>query len=129
VSLLDISLTTIPYRFLLVGGVIILVASVFMLPSLLNQQQSAFPTFPGENGKIFFSSTREGNTEIYVMNAADGSGQTRLTRRATIDWDPDWSPDGTKIAFTIASGSAGSDEIYVMNAADGSGQRNKFQSG
>jgi hypothetical protein len=58
------------------------------------------------------------------MNAADGTGQTKLTRRGTIDWDPDWSPDGTKIAFTIASGSAGSDEIYVMNAADGSGQRN-----
>jgi hypothetical protein len=102
VSLLDISLTTIPYRFLLVGGVIILVASVFMLPSLLNQQQSAFPTFPGENGKIFFSSTREGNTEIYVMNA-DGTSPKRLTNNPAADYEPDWSTKPSLSFIVISS--------------------------
>ncbi|WP_203884821.1 hypothetical protein, partial [Planotetraspora kaengkrachanensis] len=33
---------------------------------------------PGGNGKIAFTSVRDGNDEIYVMNA-DGSGQTNLT--------------------------------------------------
>jgi len=52
------------------------------------------------------------------MNA-DGSGQTRLTYNMATDQSPDWSPDGSKIAFY--SNRDGNYEIYVMNA-DGSGQ-------
>jgi Tol biopolymer transport system component len=55
---------------------------------------------------IAFVSERDGNTEIYVMNA-DGSEETRLTHHALADWDPAWSPDGTKIAFTGLSPWAG----------------------
>ena len=43
-------------------------------------------------------SNRDGNQEIYVMDA-DGSNPTRLTNDAKRDEDPDWSPDGTQIAF------------------------------
>jgi len=75
-------------------------------------------TFPGPNGKIAFESTRDGNDEIYVMNA-DGTGQTRLTNNAAHDFRPSWSPNGSKIAF--ASTRDGNNEIYVMNA-DGTGQ-------
>jgi hypothetical protein len=80
-------------------------------------------TFPGENGKIAFSSQRDGDYyEIYVMDA-DGSNPTRLTNNP--GWDdtfPSWSPDGTKIAFgkegaTLAR--YAKMEIYVMDA-DGS---------
>ena len=35
------------------------------------------------------------------MNA-DGSGQTNLTNNPAFDFDPAWSPDGTKIAFRRA---------------------------
>jgi len=70
------------------------------------------------NEKIVFQSDRNGNTDIYVINA-DGSGETRLTDNSFRDWVPCWSPDGTKIAFV--SGRNGNDEIYVMNA-DGSAQ-------
>jgi dipeptidyl aminopeptidase/acylaminoacyl peptidase len=71
------------------------------------------------NGKIAFSSARDGNYEIYTMEP-DASDQSRLTTAAQTDIDPDWSPDGKQIAFT--SNRDGNDEIYVMNA-DGSGQR------
>ena len=37
---------------------------------------------PAANGRIAFTSDRDGNDEIYVMNA-DGSGQTRLTDNST----------------------------------------------
>ena len=86
---------------------------------LLLPNQSAFATFPGENDtKIVFTSTRDGNNEIYVMNAVDGSNQTRLTNNTDIDEFPAWSPDSTKIAFTSNL------DIYVMNAVDGSDQTN-----
>jgi len=71
-------------------------------------------------GQIAFASDRDGNVEIYVMNA-DGSNPRKLTDHPATDGDPAWSPDGTKIAFV--SNRDGNFEIYVMNA-NGSNQRN-----
>ena len=68
-------------------------------------------------GRIVFTSMRDGNLEIYVMNAVGGN-QERLTDNPSNDRDPDWSPDGTKIAFSSA-GNDGNRQIHVMNA-DGS---------
>ncbi|HXF98945.1 MAG TPA: hypothetical protein VNJ46_10075 [Gaiellaceae bacterium] len=85
---------------------------------------AAGAAFPGENGKIAFTSNRDGNLEVYVMNA-DGSGQANLSDNAAADLQPAWSPDGSKIAFT--SDRDGNLEVYVMNAADGSGQANLSQ--
>ena len=47
---------------------------------------------------IAFTSNRDGNYEIYVMNS-DGSGQTNLTNNSAADSCPAWSPDGQRIAF------------------------------
>lgn len=45
---------------------------------------------PGLNGKIAFVSDRDGNRELYVMGI-DGTGQTRLARRAaSAEAGPDW---------------------------------------
>jgi len=71
-------------------------------------------------GKIAFESDRDGDSEIYLMNA-DGSGLTSLTDNSARDFAPACSPDGTRIAFV--STRDGDEEIYVMNA-DGSGQTN-----
>jgi Tol biopolymer transport system component len=68
-------------------------------------------------GRIVFVSDRDGNHEIYVMNA-DGSEQRNLTMNSASDEHPCWSPDGSRIAFT--SDRDGDFEIYTMNA-DGSG--------
>ena len=43
------------------------------------------------HGRITFVSDRDGNREIYVMNA-DGSDATRITYRGLDDYSPDWSP-------------------------------------
>ena len=64
-------------------------------------------------GRIVFTSLRDGNLEIYVMDA-DGGNQENLTNHPAYDGQPDWSPDGTKIAFV--SGRDGVSQIYVMDA-------------
>ncbi|HYC32674.1 MAG TPA: PxKF domain-containing protein [Gemmatimonadales bacterium] len=51
------------------------------------------------------------------MNA-DGSGVTNLTNDAAVEFDPAWSPDGTRIAF--ASTRHGPSSIWVMRS-DGPG--------
>ena len=63
--------------------------------------------------KIVFESNRDGNLEIYSMNA-DGTSPMRLTSHSSLDFNPAWSPDRSKIAFT--SGRTGNGDIYVMNA-------------
>ena len=46
--------------------------------------------FPGANGKIAFTSERDGNAEIYMMRA-DGTGQRNLSRSAVPNDFPAWS--------------------------------------
>jgi TolB protein len=99
------------------------VSAILLLPSLLviPIDQSAWAgTFPGPNGQIAFSSNRDGNFEIYAMNS-DGSDETRLTENDANDFDPSWSPDGEKVAFSSFRDGFNNQEIYVMNA-DGTDQ-------
>ena len=68
------------------------------------------------SSRIAFHSDRDGNPEIYVMNA-DGSGQTRLTDNDAREGAPGWSPDGAKIAF-----SSDRDGNFEIMNANGTGQ-------
>ena len=82
-----------------------------------NPGWDAEPSWSPDGSKIAFTSDRDGNDEIYVMNA-DGSAPMRLTSDPAADYSPAWSPDGTRIAFVSNRGD-GVPTIYVMNA-DGS---------
>jgi hypothetical protein len=76
-------------------------------------------------GEIVFESGRSGNKEIWTMKT-DGSDLFQLTDRiaggqAT---GPALSPDGRRVAFSLADPTDGSDfEIYVVNV-DGTGLTN-----
>lgn len=80
-----------------------------------------------DGSKIAFSSDRDsepqrenktGKLDIYVMNA-DGSNSIRLTNNEFDNSFPNWSADGSQIAFT--SERDDNRDIYLMNA-DGSNQ-------
>jgi Tol biopolymer transport system component len=94
------------------------IVAITHISAFQQQDETGPPNALQANGKIAFVSNRDGNNEIYSMNA-DGTGQTRLTNNSATDQHPFFSPLGDKIAF--ASDRDGNAEIYVMNA-DGTGQ-------
>jgi len=107
------------------------VALAVLLLALAVSERPASAAFPGKNGKIAFVSTRDGNEEIYVMDA-DGTNETRLTTDPETepgrDIHPMFSPDGKRLTFTRRPfiGGVTEETIYVMdpidvNPADGSG--------
>ncbi|HSK70137.1 MAG TPA: carboxypeptidase regulatory-like domain-containing protein [Pyrinomonadaceae bacterium] len=65
-----------------------------------------------DGGKIVFVGYEGGGANIYTVNS-DGSGIQRITNTTTGNYNPNWSPDGTKIAF------ARNGRIFTMNP-DGS---------
>jgi Tol biopolymer transport system component len=76
-----------------------------------------WPSFSPDGRSIAFGSSRDGDFDIYVMNA-DGDDVRRLAASPGRDMRPSWSPGGRRIAFTSARD--GNPEIYVVNA-DGTG--------
>ena len=79
------------------------------------------PCWSPDGKRIAFASDRDGNLEIYVMDA-DGGNQNRLTNNTEVDVYPVWSPDGQKIADKVMGG------VYVINA-DGSDQVKVYDMG
>ena len=77
-----------------------------------------------ETAKIVFHSTRDGNSEIYIMNP-DGSKPVNLTQHPSRDVAPAWSPTGEHIAFN--SNRDGVRDIYLMEA-DGRNVQKVFRS-
>ena len=84
------------------------VASLVVLPP------PAAATFPGGNGKIAFTSNRDGISQIYVMDPS-GANQTRLTTPGNAS-QPAWSPDGKRLAYVTGG------VIHTMHADGGDDQ-------
>ena len=77
---------------------------------------AADPSFSPDGKQIAFTSFRDGNAEIYVMNA-DGSNVRRITNHPAFDNYPVFSPDGTQIAFQSNRENERT-EIYLQNLED-----------
>ena len=97
------------------------------------------------NGKLVFTSMRDGDLDIYTMDA-DGKHVSRLTNELGYDGGPFWSPDGRQIVYRAYHPTTEKDktdyssllrqnlirpttlEIWVMNA-DGSNKRQVTRNG
>ena len=79
------------------------------------------PTTP----KILFTSTQDGNREVYMMNP-DGSEQVNLTQHRAGDMGAVWSPTGEQILFVSDRQGTRVRDLYVMDP-DGSNVRRVFK--
>jgi Tol biopolymer transport system component len=92
---------------------LLIVAAVLMACAVvvLVVSEKAEATFPGKNGRIAYSSfdfDRGPDDTIYTINPGGGA-KTQLTR----GYQPSYSPNGKKIAYTLFSGA--DSEIYTVN--------------
>lgn len=76
-----------------------------------NQADDDAPAWSPQGKRLAFQSDRQGDVDVYVMNA-DGLAPTRLTDSPAFDGYPSWSSDGTHIIFV--SHRDGSNDIYSM---------------
>lgn len=81
-----------------------------------NRVDDYFPDWSPDGAQIAFTSDRDGDAEIFTMQA-DGTGVRKLTSNDAEDQWPDWSPDGSRIVFWSDRGE--SEDIFVMNARGG----------
>ena len=95
---------------------ILLVLNISVIPILAKA-----PTTP----KILFTSLRDGNREVYMMNP-DGTEQVNLTQHRADDLRAVWSPTGEQILFVSDRGGTRVRDLYLMDA-DGANVRRVFK--
>ncbi len=72
------------------------------------------PSFSPDDRRIVFSATLGGITDLHIVDV-DGKNLRRLTNDVFADLQPNWSPDGTKIAF--ATDRAPPTDLETLNFA------------
>lgn len=85
---------------------------IFIICCLIFELLCPVSAKPLSSEKIAFSSNRDGNWEIYIMNP-DGTRQERLTYDRAVDCDPVISPTGDQILFNSNRG--GTRDLYLMD--------------
>ena len=100
---------------------------IFVILILLMLNLSVSPIFAKAptTPKILFTSSRDGNGEVYMMNP-DGSEQVNLTQHPATDQGAVWSPAGDQILFVSDRQGTRVRDLYVMDA-DGSNVRRVFK--
>ncbi|HSN41525.1 MAG TPA: Tol-Pal system beta propeller repeat protein TolB [Burkholderiales bacterium] len=107
---------------------------VVYVQSLITGNRRAVANFRGSNSspawapdgrRLAVTLTKDGGSQIYLINADGGGSPTRLTSSSAIDTEASFSPDGQWIIFTSDRG--GGPQIYRMPASGGQPQRLTFE--
>jgi Tol biopolymer transport system component len=91
------------------------ILAAWLVVVLATPTKPAEAAFPGKNGKIAFVSRLDSGREILTMKP-NGDNKTILTNNDHVDnFDPAFSPNGKKIAFSSPRGLSSGD-IFTMSA-------------
>ncbi len=91
-----------------------------------NKSEECQPSFSPDDQWIAFISNRDGNKEIYVMQADSGADQTRLTNTPGDEAWPVFTPDNKRILFQSTRNKE--TNIFIMNG-DGTGETQLTKTG
>jgi Tol biopolymer transport system component len=89
-------------------------------PILEDNFQNVQPALSPDRTTIAFSSNRDGDFDLYLMDA-DGQNIRRLTTQPGADGDPAWSPDGTRLLYTGTRN--GASQIFLISREGGTPQQ------
>ncbi|MXV74106.1 hypothetical protein F4Z99_07495, partial [Candidatus Poribacteria bacterium] len=104
-----------------IQSLVFVILILFVLNVCASPLFAKAPTTP----KILFTSSRDGNGEIYMMNP-DGSEQVNLTQHPASDISAVWSPTGEQILFVSDRRGTRVRDLYLMDP-DGSNVRRVFK--
>jgi TolB protein len=89
---------------------------------LVTGERVGAPSFSPDARRFAFNAPVDGKRQVFVINA-DGTGRRRASPGPGSNWNPQWSPDGQRIAyFSDREGGGSHDTVYVSNA-DGTDER------
>lgn len=99
-------------RIFLAAGMVLVLAPPSPAPASSRTAQSP------SGGQIAFASTRDGDAEIFLMDA-NGSNMRQITFNHDEDHSPDWAPDGRHIVFVREPSGERNADLYVVDIVTG----------
>src|SRR5215203_279474 len=104
---------------------VLIVAAVLIgcAPVVLAVSGKAEAAFPGKNGKIAYVRNDGNDYEIYAIDAGGGGRKIQLTHNNNDEFDPDYSPDGKRNAYTGLNKNYDKSAIYTISVRGGGKSR------
>jgi TolB protein len=92
------------------------------LRTLFAGERIGGPSFSPDGRRFAFNAPVDGKRQVIVART-DGTGRQRVSPGAGNNWNPQWSPDGQRIAYySDREGGGAHDTIYVASV-DGTNER------
>jgi TolB protein len=83
------------------------------------------PAWSPDGRRLAVTLTRDGGSQLFLVNADGTGGAQRLSQSSGIDTEANFAPDGQSILFTSDRG--GGPQIYRMSVNGGAAQRVTFE--
>ncbi|HEX7979571.1 MAG TPA: LpqB family beta-propeller domain-containing protein [Gemmatimonadaceae bacterium] len=94
-------------------------------PVRMNAGNVSFQPSPSPDGQQFVFAISQidqlgrDQNDLYIVNR-NGTNMRQLTSDPGVEWEPKWSPDGTKIVFSATDAALSTHSLWVVNV-DGTG--------